>query len=222
MLRYYLNLRTFFIPGFRFLCSYVCYFVLCALISCPPGVYRWTLSFELACIMHTAVLNPTLALRKWSHAPWKPSICVCAASAEFEYRRAALVLIVYDRVCRYHWFEMFVALTALSCSCLALTLAQEAMPGAPEACIDGYYHKDAPSAETTPFEACGSWQMLSCCSYSTARNISRYGSRMLYDFRWDLCGNLSTECENYIRVSYFSCMHACMVLGYHIAWIAIP
>ena len=97
MLRYYLNLRTFFIPGFRFLCSYVCYFVLCALISCPPGVYRWTLSFELACIMHTAVLNtdPTLALRKWSHAPWKPSIksiCVCAASAEFEYRRAALVL----------------------------------------------------------------------------------------------------------------------------------
>ena len=89
-------------------------------------------------------------------------------------------------------------LVVLLCQMLVLTAAQERLT--PDVCHEGFFTKDAPSAEAEPLGACESWQGLSCCTAETAASISRYQAMQLYNFTWNLCGNLSSECQTYLQV----------------------
>ena len=85
----------------------------------------------------------------------------------------------------------------------SFVLGRERSPAGPaETCLQGHYHKKAPSAESEIFETCKSWQNHSCCTTETVANINRNKARSLYNFTWQLCGNLSNECLQYMEVKY--------------------
>ena len=93
---------------------------------------------------------------------------------------------------------MLSGVLVLLCHMLVLSAAQERL--APNVCHQGLYTKDTPSSEMETLEGCESWQDLSCCTADTAASISRYQAMQLYNFTWNLCGNLSSECQTYLEV----------------------
>ena len=93
---------------------------------------------------------------------------------------------------------MMSVVLVLVCQMLVLTAAQERLT--PDVCHEGFFTKDAPSAEAEPLGACESWQGLSCCTAETAASISRYQAMQLYNFTWDLGGDISSECQTYLTV----------------------
>ena len=86
----------------------------------------------------------------------------------------------------------------LLCHMLALSAAHERL--SPEVCHNGFFTKDAPSSEMESLGECGSWQNFSCCTADTAASISSYQAMQLYNFTWDLCGAISSECQTYLTV----------------------
>ena len=79
------------------------------------------------------------------------------------------------------------------------------IPGPADHCIaESKYTKDAPSPETLEF--CQIWESNSCCTAETTRRIRDTGYLDLYNFRWDLCGNLSSECRRFIQVCTYLCL----------------
>ena len=77
--------------------------------------------------------------------------------------------------------------------------AQQTMPGPPDFCLEGIYHKDTPSPEEEDFTECLSWQNLACCTIDLAETIRISETLGLYNYTYD-CGSLSTECEGYFKV----------------------
>ena len=79
-------------------------------------------------------------------------------------------------------------------------------PGPPDFCIktsfhrNEQYHKDVPSTEMAEFSECSSWQNLSCCTQALTESIGRSMFMGLYNWSYNLCGNLSTACAKYMRV----------------------
>ena len=76
---------------------------------------------------------------------------------------------------------------------------EQTMPGPPNFCLEGIYHKDTPSAEEEDFTECFSWQDLACCTVNLAEMIRDSETRVLYNYTPD-CGTLSPECEEYLKV----------------------
>ena len=77
---------------------------------------------------------------------------------------------------------------------------EQMMPGPPDFCLEGPFHKDTPSPEEEDFTECTSWQNLACCTIDLAESIRVSKAVGLYNYSWDLCGPLSPECEEYIKV----------------------
>ena len=73
-------------------------------------------------------------------------------------------------------------------------------PGPPDSCLQGPYHKNTPSREEEEFRECLSWQNSSCCNVALSASISQHNAVQLYNYSWDLCGVLSPECEEFIKV----------------------
>lgn len=73
-------------------------------------------------------------------------------------------------------------------------------PGPPDVCLQGPFHKITPSPEEEEFQECRSWQNRSCCNIALSVSISRHRAMKLYNYSWDLCGVLSRECEEFIKV----------------------
>ena len=75
-------------------------------------------------------------------------------------------------------------------------------PGPPDFCLKGPYHKPAPSIEDQDeFWECLSWSRnVSCCNANVTESIRIHKNWELYNFSWDVCGNLSQECEKFIKV----------------------
>ena len=90
--------------------------------------------------------------------------------------------------------------------CSVPTLGQKHVMRGPAAhCINESRHtKDAPSRETEAFAACELWQDNSCCTAATTRRINSTGYRDLYNFNWNLCGQLSEECAGFMEVKLSS------------------
>ena len=83
------------------------------------------------------------------------------------------------------------------------TMHDTLQPGPPDFCLKGPYHKPSPSIEDKDeFQECVSWQQdVSCCNASLTESISLHQARQLYNYSWDLCGNLSQKCEAFIKVN---------------------
>jgi len=73
-------------------------------------------------------------------------------------------------------------------------------PGPPDVCLQGPFHKTTPSPEEEEFQECRSWQNSSCCNIALSVSISGHRAMDLYNYSWDLCGVLSRECEEFIKV----------------------
>ena len=74
-------------------------------------------------------------------------------------------------------------------------------PGPPDVCLEGPFHKDVPSPEEKEFHECLSWQNEACCNLELSMTIDRHKAVGLYNYSWDLCGTLSPECEEFIKVT---------------------
>ena len=93
---------------------------------------------------------------------------------------------------------------------LTLSSAQQLQgferPGPPEICLEGLYHKEAPSVEEGEFDDCISWQgKEACCDAEVPRILAQDRAVGLYNYSWDLCGPLSQECEEFIKVKSLAC-----------------
>ena len=88
---------------------------------------------------------------------------------------------------------------------VTVTLVQGELvtPGSPDFCLEGPFHKDAPSPEEDQFHECLSWQNEACCNLQLSMSIERHKAVELYNYTWDLCGILSPECEEFIKVNCY-------------------
>lgn len=77
-------------------------------------------------------------------------------------------------------------------------------PGPPDFCLQGPYHKATPGPEEEEFTECLSWQNNACCNVALSESISRHKAVGLYNYSWDLCGTLSPQCEEFIKVTCVS------------------
>ena len=86
--------------------------------------------------------------------------------------------------------------------CVDTTVQGQAVsrPGPPDVCLSGPFHKPKPSPEEEEFDECLSWQNKACCNIEVPRIIDQHKARGLYNYSWDLCGQLSQECEIFIKV----------------------
>ena len=86
----------------------------------------------------------------------------------------------------------------------------QVQPGLPDVCLNGPYHKPAPSIEDrTEFSECLSWsQNVSCCKANVTESISLHKAGELYNFKWDVCGPLSPQCEKFIKVKKVNSTHS--------------
>ena len=83
----------------------------------------------------------------------------------------------------------------------AIVQGQEVVkPGPPDVCLEGPFHKDVPSPEEEQFHECLSWQNEACCNLELSMTIDRHKAVGLYNYSWDLCGTLSPQCEEFIKV----------------------
>ena len=73
-------------------------------------------------------------------------------------------------------------------------------PGAPDFCLQGPFHKTTPGPEEEEFTECLSWQNNACCNVALSESIRRHKAVGLYNYSWDLCGTLSQQCEEFIKV----------------------
>ena len=73
-------------------------------------------------------------------------------------------------------------------------------PGPPDFCLQGPFHKTTPGPEEEEFTECLSWQNNTCCNVALSESISRHKAVGLYNYSWDLCGTLSPQCEEFIKV----------------------
>ena len=80
-------------------------------------------------------------------------------------------------------------------------------PGPPDYCLEGPFHKDVPLPEEEEFDECLSWQNEACCNLQLSMTIDQHKAVGLYNYSWDICGTLSPECEEFIKViNCFLCM----------------
>ena len=91
----------------------------------------------------------------------------------------------------------------------ALVQGQEVVqPGPPDVClVEGPFHKDVPSPEEEQFHECLSWQNEACCNLQLSMSIDRHKAVGLYNYSWDLCGTLSPQCEEFIKVRFLIVNH---------------
>ncbi len=80
-------------------------------------------------------------------------------------------------------------------------VAQYHKPGPPSTCLSGPFHREIPSPEEAVFDECLSWQKKACCNTEVPRIIDNHKAVGLYNYSWDLCGTLSQECEEFIKVN---------------------
>ena len=73
-------------------------------------------------------------------------------------------------------------------------------PGPPDFCLQGPFHKSTPGPEEEEFSECLSWESNACCNVALSESISRHKAVGLYNYSWDLCGTLSPQCEEFIKV----------------------
>ena len=73
-------------------------------------------------------------------------------------------------------------------------------------CIASSYHKKIPSPEQDLVE-CTPWKARSCCTPATVQELQKTGNAVLYNFRWDHCGNLSSQCYRFMIQD--SCFYEC-------------
>ena len=73
-------------------------------------------------------------------------------------------------------------------------------PGPPDFCLQGPFHKTTPGPEDEEFSECLSWENNACCNVALSESISRHKAVGLYNYSWDLCGALSPQCEEFIKV----------------------
>lgn len=95
--------------------------------------------------------------------------------------------------------KLVISLSLLST--IVLVQGQEVVqPGPPDFCLEGPFHKDVPSPEEEQFDECLSWQKEACCNLELSMTIDRHKAVGLYNYSWDLCGTLSPQCEEFIKV----------------------
>ncbi|PFX29839.1 riboflavin-binding protein-like isoform X2 [Stylophora pistillata] len=74
-------------------------------------------------------------------------------------------------------------------------------------CIDGPYHKQRPTAEGANYVECHPWKEKTCCTADFTAQLNKSNVEVLYNFSWHHCGNLSKECERYIKNE--ECFYSC-------------
>lgn len=74
-------------------------------------------------------------------------------------------------------------------------------------CIDGPYHKQRPTAEGANYVECRPWKEKTCCTADFTAQLNKSNVEVLYNFSWHHCGNLSKECERYIKNE--ECFYSC-------------
>ncbi|XP_031564630.1 folate receptor gamma-like [Actinia tenebrosa] len=76
-----------------------------------------------------------------------------------------------------------------------------------EKCLDGRYHKPSPSPEGPDYADCFSWKNKSCCTAEFTIELKKNRVENIWNFTWNHCGNLSKECERYIKDEecFFQC-----------------
>lgn len=87
-----------------------------------------------------------------------------------------------------------------------LPIGDAAFQSGIERCLNGSYHKDVPSPEVG-FKECHSWQQESCCNVKLSHDIHHNRSWTLYAYKYDRCGDLSPECEAFIKDE--ECFYQC-------------
>ena len=103
--------------------------------------------------------------------------------------------------------KFLISLSLLAAAALLVQGQSVVRPGPPDTCLEGPFHKDVPSPEEEQFDECLSWQNEACCNLELSMSIDRHKAVGLYNYSWDLCGTLSPECEEFIKVN-FLLMHA--------------
>ena len=78
-------------------------------------------------------------------------------------------------------------------------------PGAPDFCVAGPFHPESPHPESQEFDECLSWEDKACCTVEVPKLIDEHKAVGLYNYSWDLCGELSQECETFIKVCELFC-----------------
>ena len=104
--------------------------------------------------------------------------------------------------------RFLISLSLLAAAALLAQGQSVVRPGPPDTCLEGPFHKDIPSPEEEQFDECLSWQNEACCNLELSMTIDRHKAVGLYNYSWDLCGTLSAECEEFIKVNfyYLTCM----------------
>ena len=78
--------------------------------------------------------------------------------------------------------------------------------GSGEQCIEGKYHKTAPSAETQQYHHCQPWKKLTCCKAEFTKELAINETRNLYNHSWHRCGQLSPACLSFWFEQVRSCL----------------
>ncbi|XP_030061386.1 riboflavin-binding protein [Microcaecilia unicolor] len=81
-------------------------------------------------------------------------------------------------------------------------------------CLEGNYHKPSPSAELD-LEECHLYSASSCCYANFTEKLTPSPMVKLDNFFWDRCGNLSRQCESYIK--QVECFYQCSPHASH--WV---
>ena len=93
-------------------------------------------------------------------------------------------------------------------------------PGPPDFCIkdstrqNDKYHKDVPSPEMGDLRNCSAWQNLSCCTQTLAEDLSRNPTMDIYNWSYSVCGAISNECAEFMKVCIYynyNIKHVCGV-----------
>ena len=68
-------------------------------------------------------------------------------------------------------------------------------------CLPGGKHEElaCPAPEGAEYEACFQWRDGTCCTADFTRQLSRDVITNIFEFRWDTCGNLSLQCQEYFK-----------------------
>ncbi|KAK3596055.1 hypothetical protein CHS0354_032584 [Potamilus streckersoni] len=79
--------------------------------------------------------------------------------------------------------------------------------GSTESCIDGPWHKPRPSPEGKDYVECLAWKHNTCCYANLTRELLENEVLGLYNWTYDVCGNISDQCRRYILQE--ECFYQC-------------
>ncbi|RDD39469.1 Folate receptor gamma [Trichoplax sp. H2] len=103
-------------------------------------------------------------------------------------------------------FRCIILLAWLTLAWSTIAIASQSPRDTLNTCIASSYHKKVPTPEQDLVE-CKPWKARSCCTPATVKELSLTANQVLYNFRWDHCGNLSSQCYRYMVQD--SCFYEC-------------